>query len=127
MLIHLYYFSSKTKTVQKMSEMGRYMDVSIRPARKVSKESFVLSVFLVLIQWPLLPCNMLIVLCWQMCLQDGTLSKEEAEDGPLDRTVRVIRVDGFCSSDTSCESSPVSSDLEVGRNDSLWHFLAKWR
>ncbi|XP_035503528.2 transmembrane protein 44 [Scophthalmus maximus] len=72
---------TKTKTVQKMSEMGRYMDVSIRPARK-------------------------------MCLQDGTLSKEEVEDGPLDRTVRVIRVDGFCSSDTSCESSPVSSDLE---------------
>uniref|UniRef100_A0A3B4H1W6 Transmembrane protein 44 n=1 Tax=Pundamilia nyererei TaxID=303518 RepID=A0A3B4H1W6_9CICH len=32
---------------------------------------------------------------------------------PPSRRVGAIRADGFCSTDTSCESSPVSSDLEV--------------
>ncbi|XP_070765017.1 transmembrane protein 44 [Enoplosus armatus] len=72
--------SSKTKNVQKMTEMGRYMDVSVQPARKI-------------------------------CLKEVMLSKEE-EDQPLNGTVRVIRVDSFCSSDTSYDSSLVSSDLE---------------
>ncbi|XP_022594237.1 transmembrane protein 44 isoform X2 [Seriola dumerili] len=48
----------------------------------------------------------------KICLKEVTLSKEEAEDQPLNRTVRVIRVDSFCFSDTSCDSSLVSSDLE---------------
>ncbi|KAM6938625.1 transmembrane protein 44 [Lycodopsis pacificus] len=65
---------SKTKNIQKMTEMGGYMDVTVQPARKV-------------------------------------MSKE-LEDRSLNQTVRVIRVDSFCSSDTSCDSSPVSSDLE---------------
>lgn len=34
-----YSTSSKAKNVQKMTEMGRYMDVSVQPARKVSEES----------------------------------------------------------------------------------------
>ncbi|XP_019936320.2 transmembrane protein 44 isoform X1 [Paralichthys olivaceus] len=66
-------FSSKKKNVQ-MSEMGRYMDVSVHPEGKV-------------------------------CLQ-------EAEDKCLNGTARGIRVDGFCLSDTSFDSSTVSSDLE---------------
>lgn len=32
---------------------------------------------------------------------------------PPSRRVGAIRADGFCSADTSCDSSPVSSDLEV--------------
>ncbi|XP_071344120.1 transmembrane protein 44 isoform X2 [Trachinotus anak] len=47
-----------------------------------------------------------------ICLKKVTSSKEEAVDQPLNRTVQVIRVDGFCFSDTSCDSSLVSSDLE---------------
>ncbi|KAG7514345.1 hypothetical protein JOB18_031186 [Solea senegalensis] len=66
--------TNKTK-VQKMSEMGCYMDVSLQPEREI-------------------------------CLQ------EEAEDRPLNRTVRGIRTEGFCFSDTSCDSSTISSDLE---------------
>ncbi|XP_071344122.1 transmembrane protein 44 isoform X4 [Trachinotus anak] len=48
-----------------------------------------------------------------ICLKKVTSSKEEAVDQPLNRTVQVIRVDGFCFSDTSCDSSLVSSDLEA--------------
>ncbi|KAJ4943581.1 hypothetical protein JOQ06_006080 [Pogonophryne albipinna] len=44
------------------------------------------------------------------CLQKVTLS--EVKDLPLNMTLRVIGGDRFYSSDTSCESSPVSSDLE---------------
>lgn len=64
--------SSETKDVQKMTEMGRYMDVSVQPPRK----------------------------------------EVMAKDQLLDGKVRVIRVDSFCSSDTSYDSSVVSSDLE---------------
>ncbi|XP_044057038.1 transmembrane protein 44 isoform X2 [Siniperca chuatsi] len=70
---------TKTKHVQKMTEMGRYMDVSVQPVRKI-------------------------------CLKEVTLSKEEVEDQPLNR---MVRVDSFCSSDTSYDSSLESSDLEV--------------
>ncbi|XP_029285856.1 transmembrane protein 44 isoform X2 [Cottoperca gobio] len=73
---------TKAKHIQKMTEMGRYMDVSVQPAGKI-------------------------------CLKKVTLSKEEVDDRPLNRTVRVMGVDSFCSSDASCDSSPVSSDLEV--------------
>lgn len=41
----------------------------------------------------------------------------EVNDQPLNRTVRVIRVNSFCSSDTSYDSSLVGSDLEVGRTN----------
>ncbi|XP_041862466.1 transmembrane protein 44 isoform X2 [Melanotaenia boesemani] len=75
-------FSSKTKNVQKMTEMGHYMDVSVQPARK------------------------------QKSLKEVTLSADGAEDRPLQKMVRVIRVDSLCSSDTSYDSSPISSDLE---------------
>ncbi|KAF3835190.1 hypothetical protein F7725_027748 [Dissostichus mawsoni] len=68
-----------TNSVQRMTEMGGYMDVSLHPAEKT-------------------------------CLQKVTLS--EVKDLPLNRTLRVIGGDRFYSSDTSCESSPVSSDLE---------------
>ncbi|XP_027146279.1 transmembrane protein 44-like [Larimichthys crocea] len=65
---------TKTKDVQKMTEMGRYMDVSVQPPRK------------------------------------EVMTKDQLFDGK----VRVIRVSSFCSSDTSYDSSVVSSDLEVG-------------
>ncbi|XP_037326030.2 transmembrane protein 44 isoform X2 [Pungitius pungitius] len=42
----------------------------------------------------------------EMCL------KEEVAARGLSQTVRVIRVDSFCSTDTSCGSSLVDSDLE---------------
>ncbi|KAM9358364.1 transmembrane protein 44 [Symphorus nematophorus] len=73
---------TKTKNVQKMTEMGRYMDVNFQPVR-------------------------------QMCLKE-VLSEEEVEDQlpSSKQRVRVIRVDSFYSSDTSYDSSPVSSDLE---------------
>ncbi|XP_027145708.1 transmembrane protein 44 [Larimichthys crocea] len=63
---------TKTKDVQKMTEMGRYMDVSVQPPRK------------------------------------EVMTKDQLFDGK----VRVIRVSSFCSSDTSYDSSVVSSDLE---------------
>ncbi|XP_035509025.1 transmembrane protein 44 [Morone saxatilis] len=71
---------AKTKTFQKMTEMGRYMDVNVQPARKI-------------------------------CLKK-VLSKEEVEDRCINRNVQLTRVDRFCSSDTSHDSSLVSSDLE---------------
>ncbi|KAA8589524.1 hypothetical protein FQN60_012889 [Etheostoma spectabile] len=74
----------QTENVQKMTEMGHYMDVSVQPAKKEVK-----------------------------------LPKEEVGDRPLNRTVEV---DSFCSSDYSCDSSQVSSDLE-------WDFeeaIAQW-
>ena len=39
--LNMYYptFLSKTKNVQKMTEMGRYMDISFKPARQVSEET----------------------------------------------------------------------------------------
>uniref|UniRef100_A0AAQ4RHY5 Transmembrane protein 44 n=1 Tax=Gasterosteus aculeatus aculeatus TaxID=481459 RepID=A0AAQ4RHY5_GASAC len=58
--------------------------------------------------WSYWQLNMCIVLVLQMCL------KEAVEARCLSQTVRVIRVDSFCSSDTSCDSSLVDSDLEVG-------------
>ncbi|XP_070816203.1 transmembrane protein 44 [Chaetodon trifascialis] len=70
----------KTKNAQKMTEVGRYMDVSVQPARKT-------------------------------CLQE-VMFREEVEDQLLNGKVRVIRVDSFCSSDTSYDSSLMSSDLE---------------
>eukprot|EP00064_Thunnus_orientalis_P019289 superscaffoldBa00004760_g19405 len=44
--------------------------------------------------------------------KEVTVSREEVNDQPPKRTVRAIRVDSFCSSDTSYDSSLVSSDLE---------------
>uniref|UniRef100_A0AAQ4R8G3 Transmembrane protein 44 n=1 Tax=Gasterosteus aculeatus aculeatus TaxID=481459 RepID=A0AAQ4R8G3_GASAC len=58
--------------------------------------------------WSYWQLNMCIVLVLQMCLKEGV------EARCLSQTVRVIRVDSFCSSDTSCDSSLVDSDLEVG-------------
>ncbi|XP_010789801.1 transmembrane protein 44 isoform X1 [Notothenia coriiceps] len=81
---------TKINPVQRMTEMGGYMDVSLHPVEKT-------------------------------CLQKVTLS--EVKDLPLNMTLRVIGGDRFYSSDTSCESSPVSSDLE-------WDFEeanAPWR
>ncbi|XP_008285778.1 transmembrane protein 44 [Stegastes partitus] len=72
---------SKTKDVQKMTEMGHYMDVHVQPTRTMS-------------------------------LKDVTLSKDGVEDEPFDRMVRVIRAGSFCSTDTSYDSSAISSDLE---------------
>ncbi|XP_042339966.1 transmembrane protein 44 [Plectropomus leopardus] len=82
---------TKIKNVQMMTEMGRYMDISVQPARK-------------------------------MCLKE-VMSKEDMADLPLNKTMRVIRVNSFCSSDMSDDSSVVSSDLE-------WDFAeanASWR
>ncbi|KAF7664261.1 hypothetical protein LDENG_00182260 [Lucifuga dentata] len=70
--------------VQKMTEMGCYMEVSVQPAKKI--------------------CRKEVTVCGE-----GT-----SEDQALDRTVKMIRDDGFCSSASSCDSI-ISSDLEVGR------------
>ncbi|CAI5685236.1 transmembrane protein 44 isoform X2 [Oreochromis niloticus] len=64
---------TKIKNLQKMREVGQYMDVSSQPARKETSD---------------------------------------VGSEPLSRRVGWIRADGFCSTDTSCDSSPVSSDLE---------------
>ncbi|XP_026178675.1 transmembrane protein 44 [Mastacembelus armatus] len=59
----------------------------------------------------------------KICLKEVMSSREEVVDRLPHCTVRVIRVDRFCSSDTSCDSSSVSSDLE-------WDFEeanAQWR
>ncbi|TNN84076.1 hypothetical protein EYF80_005682 [Liparis tanakae] len=42
----------------------------------------------------------------------GKICFEKVEDRSLNQTLRMIRVDSFCSSETSCDSSLVSSDLE---------------
>ncbi|XP_029905221.1 transmembrane protein 44 isoform X2 [Myripristis murdjan] len=48
----------------------------------------------------------------KVCLKEVTVTREGAlENQPLKRTVRVVRVDGI-SSDSSCDSSSVTSDLE---------------
>ncbi|XP_031614019.1 transmembrane protein 44 isoform X2 [Oreochromis aureus] len=64
---------TKIKNLQKMREVGQYMDVRSQPARKETSD---------------------------------------VGSEPLSRRVGWIRADGFCSTDTSCDSSPVSSDLE---------------
>uniref|UniRef100_A0A665UTC2 Transmembrane protein 44 n=1 Tax=Echeneis naucrates TaxID=173247 RepID=A0A665UTC2_ECHNA len=57
----------------------------------------------------------------KICLKEETLSKGEVEDRSHNWTVRVIRNNSLCPSDTSCESSLFSSDLE-------WDFEhAQWR
>ncbi|XP_041791921.1 transmembrane protein 44 isoform X2 [Chelmon rostratus] len=71
---------TKTKNAQKMTEVGRYMDVSVQPVRKT-------------------------------CHQE-VMFGEEVEAQLLNGKVRVIRVGSFCSSDTSYDSSLMSSDLE---------------
>ncbi|XP_056271114.1 transmembrane protein 44 [Pseudoliparis swirei] len=43
----------------------------------------------------------------------GKVSEESVEDRSLNQTLRMIRVDSFCCSETSCDSSLVSSDLEL--------------
>lgn len=92
-----------------MTEMGRYMDVSICPARKVSK--WLQTIFTS--QWSPFVVSPS-VFCSQICLKEVTLSKKEVVDQFPDRTVQVIRVNRYYSSDTSYDSSPISSDLEVG-------------
>ncbi|XP_004562011.1 transmembrane protein 44 isoform X1 [Maylandia zebra] len=68
---------TKIKNLQKMREVGQYMDVNSQPARK------------------------------KVTSPRGDVGSE-----PPSRRVGAIRADGFCSTDTSCDSSPVSSDLE---------------
>ncbi|XP_030583953.1 transmembrane protein 44 isoform X2 [Archocentrus centrarchus] len=68
---------TKTKNIQKMTELGQYMDVSSQPVGK-----------------------------------EVALSKREMRNEPLSRRTGVIRADSVCSTDTSCDSSLVSSDLE---------------
>uniref|UniRef100_A0A3Q4I807 Transmembrane protein 44 n=1 Tax=Neolamprologus brichardi TaxID=32507 RepID=A0A3Q4I807_NEOBR len=82
LLVSLHSKCDHIKELQKMREVGQYMDVNSQPARKVSKES-------VTSPW-------------------GDVGSE-----PLSRRAGAIGADGFCSADTSCDSSPVSSDLEV--------------
>ncbi|KAM4740044.1 transmembrane protein 44 [Anableps anableps] len=86
------FFSSKTKNIQKVTEMGQYMDVSGQQTTK------------------------------GLSLKEVTLSKDGSDGGPPHRVVRVVRVDGLCSSDTSYSSSSDSTDLE-------WDFeaaIAQW-
>ncbi|XP_004068012.1 transmembrane protein 44 isoform X1 [Oryzias latipes] len=74
-------FSGKVKNIQKMTDMGQYMDVSIQPAKQIS-------------------------------FKEVMMGKERVEDGALCSRVRLVRVGSLCSSDTSYDSSPDSSDLE---------------
>lgn len=103
-----------------MREVGQYMDVNSQPARKVSKESVVTrhftnsslfdrnsSLHTVILQ-------ILDVLSFlKMPLEKVTSPRGDVESEPPSRRVGAIGADGFCSADTSCDSSPVSSDLEV--------------
>ncbi|XP_007542116.1 transmembrane protein 44 isoform X1 [Poecilia formosa] len=75
-------FSSKTKNVQKLTEMGQYMDVSGQQTSKL------------------------------LSLKEVTMSKDGLDVGPPHRMVRVVRVNSLCSSDTSYSSSSDSADLE---------------
>lgn len=95
------------------------MDVNSQPARKVSKESVVTlhfynsslfdrnsSLHTVILQ-------ILDVLSFlKMPLEKVTSPRGDVGSEPPSRRVGAIRADGFCSTDTSCDSSPVSSDLE---------------
>ncbi|KAM9479848.1 transmembrane protein 44 [Salvelinus alpinus] len=82
----------------KFADMGHYMDVNIQPVRKV-------------------------------CLKEVTLSREEgvSESHPLRRTVRVVRVDEPCTSETFSDSSSLNSDLEWDFEDAnaQWNKLQK--
>lgn len=98
--------SPKAQNVQKMAEMGHYMDVSVQPARKVSEESTGHNRSYKFMKRNLhhgFP---------QICLTE-VMPGEEMEEQLLSGKARVIRHDRFCSSDTSFDSS-LSSDLEVG-------------
>ncbi|XP_076879548.1 transmembrane protein 44 [Brachyhypopomus gauderio] len=66
----------------KMTEMGHYMDVNVQPVRKV-------------------------------CLKEVTLTGESsAENQPLTKSVKVVRVDERYSSDSATDSSSLSSELQ---------------
>lgn len=82
------------------------MDVSIQPAREVSKASVKQHNGIVAVSFYFMR------VC-QFRLQGVTSGMEEEEGQFLNRKVRVSRVGSFCSSDMSLDSS-VSSDLEVG-------------
>lgn len=95
----------KTKSVQKLTELGPYMDVSVQPARKVRELSVQQHKGIVAVNICLLHMSQI--------SPPGVTSTMEEESQFLDRQVRVSRAGSFCSSDTSFDSS-VSSDLEVG-------------
>ncbi|KAL7867372.1 hypothetical protein AOLI_G00151860 [Acnodon oligacanthus] len=66
----------------KMTERGRYMDVNVQPVRKV-------------------------------CLKEVTITREgSADNQPLKRSVKVVRVDECYSSGSTTDSSSMSSELE---------------
>uniref|UniRef100_A0A3B5PR65 Transmembrane protein 44 n=1 Tax=Xiphophorus maculatus TaxID=8083 RepID=A0A3B5PR65_XIPMA len=63
------------------------------------------------------PCCMICMFVLNLLsLKEVTLSKDGLDVRPPHRMVRVVRVDGLCSSDTSYSSSSDSTDLEVGGN-----------
>lgn len=103
-----------------MREVGQYMDVNSQPARKVSKESVVTlhfynsSLFDRNSSLHTIILQILDVLSFlKMPLEKVTSPRGDVGSEPPSRRVGAIRADGFCSTDTSCDSSPVSSDLEV--------------
>ncbi|XP_062869360.1 transmembrane protein 44 isoform X2 [Trichomycterus rosablanca] len=78
------HLSSRKSSSPKMTEMGRYIDVNVQPVRKV-------------------------------CLKEVTITREGlAEDQPLKRCVKVVRVDECYSSGSATDSSCLSSELECG-------------
>ncbi|XP_036374741.1 transmembrane protein 44 [Megalops cyprinoides] len=80
----LHIFCSK-KYLKKMTEVGHYMDVNIHPVQPVRK----------------------------VCLKEVKISREgQSESQPLKRMVKVVRVDDPCSTDSSFDSSSLSSELE---------------
>lgn len=95
----------KASSVQKLTELGPYMDVSVQPAGKVS-------------QLTGQQCNgaAVVNVCSVHLSQlnpPGVMSGNQEEGQVLNRQVKGSRVGSLYSSDTSYDSS-ASSDLEVG-------------
>ncbi|CAB1314101.1 unnamed protein product, partial [Coregonus sp. 'balchen'] len=91
---------SNKKNLNKMADMRYYMDVNIQPVRNV-----------------------------RVCLKEVTLSREAgvSESHPLRRTMRGVRVDEPCTSETFSDSSSLNSDLEwdFEEANAQWNKLPK--
>lgn len=89
------HFSAMTNmNIPKKTDMGQYMDVNVQPVRKV-------------------------------CLKEVRVSHEgQPGSQPLKRTVRVVRVDEACSSDSSSFNSDLEWDFEEA-SSSQWRKHSK--
>lgn len=97
-------FCFKASSVQKLTELGPYMDVSVQPVGNVSQ--------LTGQQHNGAAVNVCSVHLSQLG-PPGVIPGKQEEVQVLTRQVKGSRVGSLCSSDTSYDSS-ASSDLEVG-------------